>query len=170
MAKSARSPASSRSCCRKPSKRRLRSFAFSPTTMATLAAFAVSEWKVIVDPQVGIGAELDIADTLRGGHVVWSDPLISAETRVVKGMLEEGGRGSCGFGACRRRAAVTIGFHEDRAAQISALEWIDSEPANGAVDVSRGHYRRLDRDAAWSLDKDRRMEARRRQAFDQEVR
>lgn len=98
-----------------------------------LGRVAVSEWKVIVDPQVGIGAELDIADTLRGGHVVWSDPLISAETPVVKGMLEEGGAGPVVSVPSGVAPQVTIAFHEDRAAQITALEWIDSEPANGAV-------------------------------------
>ncbi|WP_210269818.1 vWA domain-containing protein [Hyphomicrobium methylovorum] len=98
-----------------------------------LGRVAVSEWKVIVDPQVGIGAELDIADSLRGGHVVWSDPLISAETPVVKGVLEEGGAGPVVSVPSGVAPQVTIAFHEDRAAQIRALEWIDSEPANGAV-------------------------------------
>jgi von Willebrand factor type A domain len=98
-----------------------------------LGRVAVSEWKVIVDPQVGIGAELDIADSLRGGHVVWSDPLISAETRVVKGVLEEGGPGPVVSVPAGVAPQVTIGFHEDRAAQIATLEWIDSEPANGAA-------------------------------------
>lgn len=98
-----------------------------------LGRVAVSEWKVIVDPQVGIGTELDIADSLRGGHVVWSDPLISAETRVVKGMLEEGGPGPVVSVPSGVAPQVTIGFHEDRAAQIAALEWIDSQPANGAA-------------------------------------
>ena len=94
---------------------------------------------MIVDPQVGIGAELDIADTLRGGHVVWSDPLISAETPVVKGILQEGGRGPVVSVPAGVAPQVTIGFHEDRAAQISALEWIELGTGKRCCHVSRGH-------------------------------
>lgn len=94
-----------------------------------LGNVVLSEWKVIVDPKVSIGIGLDLADTLRGGHVVWSDPLISDDTRTVKGIFEEGDKGPVVSAPPGVAPQLTVGFHEDRAAQISELEWTDSEPA-----------------------------------------
>ena len=93
-----------------------------------LGNVALSEWKVIVDPKVSVGSGLDLADTLRGGHIVWSDPLISDETRIIKGVLEAGGKGPVVSTPAGVAPHFTVGFHEDRAARISELEWIDTEP------------------------------------------
>ncbi|MEP7239583.1 MAG: VWA domain-containing protein [Devosia sp.] len=93
----------------------------------------LSEWKVIADPAIGIGAELDVADTARGGHIVWSDPLISDQIPVVRSVLEAGGDGPIATAAMGATPQFTIGFNEDRAAQITHLEWVDSPPAEGAT-------------------------------------
>ncbi|MEO6014571.1 MAG: VWA domain-containing protein [Devosia sp.] len=97
-----------------------------------LGKVGFSEWKVITDPAVGIGAELDVADTARGGHIVWSQPLISEQTPVVRSVLEAGGDGPIGTGIAGIRPQFTVGFNEDRAAQITRLEWLDSASRDGA--------------------------------------
>lgn len=96
-----------------------------------LGRVAVSEWKVIVDPQVGIGTELDIADLLRGGHVVWLIGHLGGNAgrkRDARGRR----RWPCGFGACKRHAAgydrVSRSRRTDHEAGLDRVQ-----PANGAV-------------------------------------
>jgi hypothetical protein len=99
-----------------------------------LGRVGFSEWKVIADPAVGIGAGLDIADTQRGGHIVWSRPLISDQLPIIKGVLEAGDIGPVTKVAGGVKAAFVVGFNENRAAQIAALEWTES-----ALDIYAQH-------------------------------
>jgi len=85
-----------------------------------------SEWKVIADPAAGIGSGLDLADVGRGGHIVWSKPLISDQIPVVKGVLQDGDKGPVAAVPAGTRPQFVVGFNENRAAQISAIEWTDS--------------------------------------------
>lgn len=97
-----------------------------------LGRVGVSEWKVIADPAAGIGVPLDIADSLRGGHIVWSAPQISDQTPLIRGVLEAGGPGTVAKLAPGMTPEFTLGFNENRAARITSIEWIDSTLENGA--------------------------------------
>lgn len=95
---------------------------------------ALGEFKVIAKPGLDIsgGKGFNIADPTLGGHVVWSRPQISAsgwDGKVLTSKEENP--------QIRPRKGepieFVVGFHHDRAAQITRLEWIDSsaskEPA-----------------------------------------
>ncbi|MGD9536729.1 MAG: VWA domain-containing protein [Alphaproteobacteria bacterium] len=85
----------------------------------------LGEWKLIVAPSATQGFGLNLADPVRGGHVVSSNPLIGDMPSTARGMLEEGDRGPI---VEVKRGSVpewVIGFHENRAAQIASLEWVD---------------------------------------------
>jgi hypothetical protein len=85
----------------------------------------LGEWKVIADPKGAAGIAMDLADPARGGHIVWTSPQIGDEPADKRSILEAGGKGPpVGI----RSGAIpefVVGFHENRAAQISKLEWFD---------------------------------------------
>lgn len=99
----------------------------------------LSEWKVVVAPDAASNISLNLADPDRGGHIVWSDPLIGDTAEDAKSVLVEGGV-PVEMKISTGRPSFVIGFHENRAAQIVALEWVDREAPSGnqrfgAVDV-----------------------------------
>ncbi len=131
-----------------------------------------SEWKVITDPSAGIGSELDIADDARGGHIVWSDPLISPETPDVHGVLEAGGDGPIVKGVSGTTPQITLGFNDDRTAQITHIDWTDSPAREDAGLFTTLHIDVFDRNAAGAVDVGGRLDAaaRRQWACHQELR
>ena len=91
----------------------------------------IGEWKVIAEPGWTLPAPLNIADPLAGGHVVTVDPpfgytdqaplLLSADGQPQEAVANSG-----------TAPSITIGFHHNRAARITSLEWLDppeSDPA-----------------------------------------
>lgn len=88
---------------------------------------ALGEFKVIAKPGYDIsgGEGFNIADPALGGHVVWSRPQISS-ARWDAGVLtskEENPQVRTHKG---EPMEFVVGFHHDRAAQITRLEWKDS--------------------------------------------
>jgi len=85
---------------------------------------SLGEWKVVAAPGYSpTESGFNIADPLRGGHVVWSDPgwwyvvfegLSDKDTNLRALSLEAG-----------KAATWVIGFGDDRAGQITGLEWDD---------------------------------------------
>ena len=108
-----------------------------------LGKVGLGEWKVITVPGEPKGLSADMAEASRGGHVVWSNMVIGASADDQRAML--GGLISIPIPMPAGSAPQwVVGFNEDRAAQITALEWQDGKIAAdlhaiGAVkiDVSR---------------------------------
>ena len=94
-----------------------------------IGRITLSEVKIIANSAALQQMSLDLADPSRGGHVVWARPLISDQPLVERGMLEAGGHGLSVKPVAGERPAFVIGFHENRAAQIGSVEWIDAEDA-----------------------------------------
>ena len=121
----------------------------------------LSEWKVIAVPGEPQGLSADIADWQRGGHVVWNNMVVGTSPEDERAML----------GASRsvpvkipagRRPEWTVGFHENRAAQIRSLEWVQGDvPADQqaftklmvstSTDGALGPWQDL---GVWTLDAD----------------
>jgi outer membrane protein OmpA-like peptidoglycan-associated protein len=88
----------------------------------------LNEWKVIAVPGEPAGVSTNLADPARGGHVVWADPMIGIAPDDSRAMLD--GRKPNDTKVPPGRAPQwVLGFHEDRAAQIAALEWIEEGAA-----------------------------------------
>jgi hypothetical protein len=106
------------------------------------AGVGLGELKVIAKPgfDVSGGKGFNLADPGLGGHVVWSRPQISAsgwDGQVLTAKEENPQvRSRPGEGM-----EFVVGFHHDRAAQITRLEWQDSSQSKetnrlGSVTVS----------------------------------
>ena len=93
-----------------------------PHSQATLG-----ELKVIAKPGTDItaGMGFNLADPTLGGHVVWSQPQIT-HSNWDSNMLEESGQFDQRRLAAGQGLEWVVGFHHDRAAQITRLEWTDS--------------------------------------------
>ncbi|MCP4201688.1 MAG: VWA domain-containing protein [bacterium] len=88
---------------------------------------ALGEWKVIARPGTHpVGAEpFNLADPRKGGHVVWSDPLMT--TSIIRQILtEEVEHPHMRLDPLNPNRWI-VGFHHQRAAQISALEWVQAD-------------------------------------------
>ncbi|NHA14674.1 VWA domain-containing protein [Thioalkalivibrio sp. XN279] len=97
----------------------------------------LGEWKVIARPgaDVSAGVGLNLADPALGGHVAWARPVISQrwdddvlqpESRRTRVRLRAG-----------KHLEWVVGFHHNRAAQITALEWLHSPDGNAAERIAR---------------------------------
>lgn len=122
----------------------------------------LGEWKVIADPAATTGIALDIADPMRGGHIVTSSPLIGDMSVAARGVLEAGGIGSQVKVDGGVASSWIVGFHEDRAAQITKLGWTDDLNTRGkqqftaikvavSVDSPVGPWKEL---GTWTLARD----------------
>jgi hypothetical protein len=103
-----------------------------------VGSVGLSEWKVIASPQGTTGISVNIADPDRGGHIVRSDPLLGTSPDSAKSILVPGGgalEDAIGQDLVAQgvRPSFVIGFHEDRAAQVSALEWGENPDAQAHV-------------------------------------
>ncbi|GIW04524.1 MAG: hypothetical protein KatS3mg059_1144 [Thermomicrobiales bacterium] len=87
---------------------------------------ALGEWKVIARPGVvpDSALQINLADPAMGGHVVWLDP-VTPDPSFATAMLAEGTDRLTQPVA--GQASWVIGFEDDRAAQITELQWIDPD-------------------------------------------
>ena len=104
---------------------------------------ALGEWKVIAvpgSPPAG-AVPFNLADPLKGGHVVWSDPLMSFyDAREI--LTEEVEHPGMRLDPLNPNQWV-VGFHHQRAAQITTLEWVQTDdyyktPRLSTVEVALG--------------------------------
>ncbi len=95
---------------------------------------AMGEWQVIASPSWDPGATLNIADPIQGGHVVWVDPGASDPWQTVV-MLTEGTEPQPWKPYLEAGTTVrwVVGFQDDRAAQVTELEWVDPEASDPAM-------------------------------------
>jgi hypothetical protein len=121
----------------------------------------LGEWKVIAVPGVAPTNEpLDIADTVRGGHGVWTDTLWISQllSEMLDPMLDPRRTLWLEVG---QSASWVMGFWTDRAARIERLEWVDpagtvpaerldSVEVSVSTDSSLGPWRSL---GIWQLER-----------------
>lgn len=82
-----------------------------------------AEWKVILEPGYDLsgGTGFNIADKALGGHVVWDWP---PKPYLPAGIVIEDGKGhSAHMLRGDTKKDYVIGFNENRAAQISRIDW-----------------------------------------------
>lgn len=80
----------------------------------------LGEFKVVAAPASRpLAAPLNLAAPGAGGYVVWSQPLLGDPKRLIDEALDSPSYVSSDDGS----GTWVIGFHNDRAAQIGALEW-----------------------------------------------
>ena len=94
------------------------------------SAVSLGEWKVIATPGFAPGAgSINVADLANGGHVVTMSPQFDAQTdaqailtsdTASKTIDVEGGV----------KPSWTVGFWEERAANVSEMEWVDPDGTN----------------------------------------
>ena len=100
----------------------------------------LGEWKVVASPGVvPTAAPLDIADPVRGGHIVWMEPQPGSPDAAY-GLLTEDPTPAKAYLPAGTPIHWVTGFQDDRAAQVTRLEWVDpsgSDPKTrfAAVDV-----------------------------------
>ena len=84
----------------------------------------LGEAKVVITPGENPFGRLNLADPAVGGHVVWSNPLIdrSSTRAILSGEVENPRLRMDGVNPNR----WVIGFHNQRAAQIEELQWMQS--------------------------------------------
>jgi hypothetical protein len=101
-----------------------------------LPSIGLGELKVIARPGFDIskGKGLNLADPFLGGHVVWSRPQISGagwDTQILTPEEENP--------HVRPRAGeameFVLGFHHNRAAQVTRLEWVESSKVKEAARI-----------------------------------
>lgn len=105
-------------------------------TGSTGGSRGLGEWKVIARPGAVVpgGAAVNLADPALGGHVVWARPMISSKWDEVL-LQPESTRNRVRVRAGRNLEWV-VGFHHNRAARITALEWQDSSDGNAAERIA----------------------------------
>jgi Mg-chelatase subunit ChlD len=136
----------------------------SPTPLYGAPGVVLSEWKVIAVPgSRPLGDKpLNIADAALGGHVVWASWATSG-TFDLQAMLTEADEAVSADVEKLTPIEWAIGFHHDRAARITRLQWVESvraskmnkRPDNVSVSVSmespNGPWHPL---ADWHLQRD----------------
>ncbi len=90
------------------------------TTKASLG-----EWKIIADPTATAGISLDLADPNRGGHIVAAIPAIGEAPKDLRRVLGAGGDSLVVKVEKGVTPQLIVGFHENRAAQIRRIEWME---------------------------------------------
>ena len=86
----------------------------------------LGEWKVVAAPGATVdSAPLDIASWKAGGHIVWMDPQ-SDDPGQPTWMLSDDQVDHAVPADPGQRPTWVMGFNEDRAAQVTELQWADS--------------------------------------------
>jgi hypothetical protein len=85
----------------------------------------LGEWKVVAAPGTPLVNRVNIADPQHGGYVVYNLPQHQQATQVASLLVEDqaGYRFRLPAGAA---AEWVLGFQNDRAAQVSEIEWIEA--------------------------------------------
>ncbi len=105
--------------------------------------WSLGEWKVVAQPGVIPDAmPTNIGDPIRGGHVVWMDPLPPAQQYADSILTDDPTEYPTSLNAVAGDVLSTvIGFQDDRQALLTGIEWSDPVPSdprlrNRSVDVA----------------------------------
>jgi hypothetical protein len=90
---------------------------------------ALGEWKVVAVPGATPGdAPIDLAQPVRGGHVAWIDPQPPDPT-FGGALLDDDPTPQQLYLDVGTTVTWVVGFRDDRAAQLTRLEWVDPIPS-----------------------------------------
>lgn len=94
----------------------------------------LGEWQVIAGPDWRPGSTFDIAEPAYGGHVAWmlpgpTDP--SQPDEMLSEAVESRSWAPWVLGGST--ISWAMGFHDDRAAQVTSLEWVDGPDSDPAL-------------------------------------
>jgi Mg-chelatase subunit ChlD len=102
-------------------------------TYGTGTTVSLGEFKVIATPGSSpTTTPLNIAEPIKGGHVVRMDPQ-PPDTQFGPEMLAEDSNPLSQSVPAGARPQWVVGFQNDRAALISQLEWVDPSPTDAAL-------------------------------------
>jgi hypothetical protein len=98
----------------------------------------LGEWKVVAVP----GATPDtmpsnIADPIRGGHVVWMRPQLSSQEDADAMLLDDRTERLVTYATAGESLSWVIGFQDDREALVDRLEWQDPDGSDPAIRMRR---------------------------------
>ena len=98
----------------------------------------LGEWKVVATP----GATPDtmptnIAEPVRGGHVVWMVPQTSSQGDADAMLIDEPGERLVMYSDAGQRLSWVVGFQDDREALLERLEWQDPDGSDPAIRIRR---------------------------------
>ena len=98
----------------------------------TSGQVTLGEWKVIATPgAVPDSMPANIADPIRGGHIVWMDPPQSAQSDAQLLLTDDPTEYPQSLGApAGTTQTIVIGFQDDRQALLTGMEWVDPVPSN----------------------------------------
>jgi Mg-chelatase subunit ChlD len=125
----------------------------------TSGPLEIGEWKVVATPGFSPSAEpFDLADPVRGGHMVWTDPPFQSGWEMLSAADSNLRYLSLAAGQAQE---MVIGFADDRAAEVTGFRWQDqagSDPAarfesvevEASVESPLGPWRSL---GTWSLER-----------------
>jgi Mg-chelatase subunit ChlD len=87
----------------------------------------LGEWKIVAAPDATpIGsAGFNLADPVNGGHLVWAHPQLDDEVEDANAVLTQEDEALDLQRQPGTRPEWVIGFHHDRAAQLTQIEWVD---------------------------------------------
>jgi hypothetical protein len=85
---------------------------------------SLGEWKVVADPGWQPSGTVNLANPALGGHIVNVQPPLADEAQTQLLLVDDETRQTVETSA-DTRASWVIGFHHNRAAQVTSLEWID---------------------------------------------
>ncbi len=97
------------------------------TWAGTTGDVVLGEWKVVAQPGV-VPDQMptNIADPIRGGHVVWMQPQASSQDEADRLLTDDPAEYPARPSAKSGDVPVAvIGFHADREALLTSLEWLD---------------------------------------------
>ena len=100
----------------------------------TSGPVTIGEWKVIAAPgAVPDSMPANIADPIRGGHIVWMDPPAGAQSSAQTLLTDDPTEYAQNIGAEAGTAqTIVIGFQDDRQALLTGMEWVDPTDSNPA--------------------------------------
>jgi len=103
----------------------------SVSTLYGAPGLVLAEWKVIAVPgsQALAGQPVNIASASLGGHVVWASWETSS-AEELQTMLTEADEAASTDVEKLKPVEWAIGFHHDRAARITRLQWVESVRAS----------------------------------------
>ena len=92
---------------------------------SSAATVVLGEWKVVAVPGTAPSLDaLNIADPVRGGHVVWMDPQ-SEDLTFPDTLIDQDPSRRTLVARPGTPLSWAIGFQHDRVARIQALQWVD---------------------------------------------
>ena len=88
----------------------------------------LGEWKLLA-AEDGLLGEINLAARENGGHVAWSEPFVGSYGAAM--LTPDDGRGSTVDLRDTGAFTFVVGFHENRAAQVTRIEWQEEASAQG---------------------------------------